>query len=100
MNQGDNDSAGPYRDGALIIDFPNSATASGLFIKFQNQVWHTDEATSAPLPGAPRVPVQPIPETGDTVAPGRSSPPIRLIVSPALSPPWSTRTAPIREARR
>ncbi len=63
MNQGDGDNPnGKYQDGALFVEFASGETA-GLFLKFQNQVWHTDEETGAPLPGAPVVaPVVPEPE--------------------------------------
>ncbi|MEH1944428.1 MAG: DUF2278 family protein [Nostoc sp.] len=65
MNQGGaGDGNGTYRDGALIIDFPKSGTASALFLKFQNQVWHTDEQDAKPIDDAPTVPVVPIPDTG------------------------------------
>ncbi|QCO16095.1 DUF2278 family protein [Azospirillum brasilense] len=65
MNQGGRgDQKKPYRDGALLFEFPRSGTVSGLFIKFQNQVWHTDERDATPLEGAPAVPVQPIPPAG------------------------------------
>lgn len=65
MNQGGSgDGNGTYRDGALIIDFPGSGTASALFLKFQNQVWHTDENDATPIGGAPAVPVVPIPDSG------------------------------------
>lgn len=65
MNQGGKgDGNGKFRDGALIVDFPKSGTTAALFLKFQNQVWHTDEQTATPIDGAPTVPVVPIPDTG------------------------------------
>lgn len=65
MNQGGpGDRNGPYRDGALIIDFPASGSTSGLFLKFQNQIWHTDERDAEPIKDAPAVPDIPIPDTG------------------------------------
>lgn len=65
MNQGGaGDGNGTYRDGALIIDFPKSGTASALFLKFQNQVWHTDEQDATPIEDAPAVPVVLIPDSG------------------------------------
>ncbi|WP_020587896.1 DUF2278 family protein [Desulfobacter curvatus] len=65
MNQGGSgDNHGLYHDGALFIDFPHRGTASALFLKFQNQVWHTDEKDSTAIPGAPAVPEVPIPDTG------------------------------------
>jgi uncharacterized protein YukJ len=69
MNQGSRgDSGGKYRDGALIIDFRGSDTTTGLFLKFQNQKWHTDERDGRPIAGAPAVPDIEIPEKG-TVKP-------------------------------
>jgi uncharacterized protein YukJ len=65
MNQGERgDGNGTYQDGALIIDFPKSGTATALFLKFQNQVWHTDEHDATPIKDAPTVPEIPIPDTG------------------------------------
>lgn len=65
MNQGGaGDGNGTFRDGALVIDFPRSRTATALFLKFQNQVWHTDENDATPIADAPAVPVIPIPDTG------------------------------------
>lgn len=75
MNQGGaGDAHGTYRDGALLFDFPDAGTATALFLKFQNQVWHTEESNAAPIADAPAVPVIPIPasgevETWDVVAP-------------------------------
>jgi uncharacterized protein YukJ len=65
MNQGGKgDGNGKFRDGALIVDFPKSGSASALFLKFQNQVWHTHERDATPIDNAPAVPVVPIPDTG------------------------------------
>jgi uncharacterized protein YukJ len=65
MNQGGaGDGNGTYRDGALVIDFVGSGSAAGLFLKFQNQGWHTDERDATPITDAPAVPVIPIPDTG------------------------------------
>jgi uncharacterized protein YukJ len=65
MNQGGKgDGNGKFRDGALIIDFPKSATAVALFLKFQNQVWHTSEQDGKPLKDAPKVKEIQIPDSG------------------------------------
>jgi uncharacterized protein YukJ len=65
MNQGgDGDGNGTFRDGALVIDFPKSGTASALFLKFQNQIWHTNEEDGTPILDAPAVPVVPISASG------------------------------------
>jgi uncharacterized protein YukJ len=63
MNQGDADNAnGKYQDGALFIEFASGETA-GLFLKFQNQSWHTDETTGDPIIDAPQnPPITPPPE--------------------------------------
>ena len=37
---------------------------NALFLKFQNQVWHTAGERALPIAGAPAVPEIPIPETG------------------------------------
>lgn len=56
MNQGDQENPnGKYQDGALFVEFASGETA-GLFLKFQNQTWHTGEDSGDPLPDAPRVP--------------------------------------------
>lgn len=56
MNQGDQENPnGKYQDGALFVEFASGETA-GLFLKFQNQTWHTGEDFGDPLPDAPRVP--------------------------------------------
>jgi hypothetical protein len=65
MNQGGTeDHHGTFHDGALLIDFRTSGTSVALFLKFQNQVWHTDETDSTPIVDAPAVPEVPIPDTG------------------------------------
>ncbi|WP_414572694.1 DUF2278 family protein [Nostoc sp. CCY 9925] len=75
MNQGGaGEQNGTFRDGALIIDFPKSGIASALFLKFQNQVWHTDDQDATPIEDAPTVPVVPIPDTG-TIDPWPVVPP-------------------------
>jgi uncharacterized protein YukJ len=63
MNQGDAENAnGKYQDGALFVEFASGETA-GLFLKFQNQAWHTDEDTGDPLEDAPNnPPLEPPPE--------------------------------------
>lgn len=53
MNQGDRETANAkYQDGALFVEYPSGRT-TGLFIKFQNQAWHTDETHGNPLVDAP-----------------------------------------------
>lgn len=69
MNQGGSgDSGGRFRDGALLVDFPRSGITTALFLKFQNQVWHTSGPQALPIAGAPAVAALPIPETGAIAA--------------------------------
>lgn len=67
MNQGNvgpyvNDD-GVYQDGALLLHFPLQKQWVGIFLKFQSQTWHTDDATGhqikPPVSGPPSDPVQP-----------------------------------------
>lgn len=65
MNQGGaGDDGGRYRDGALMVDFPGTGMTNALFLKFQNQAWHTAGERAMPIAGAPEVPEILIPETG------------------------------------
>jgi uncharacterized protein YukJ len=65
MNQGGaGENNGTFHDGGLIFDFPKSNTNAALFLKFQNQKWHTDESDASPITNAPTVPVITIPATG------------------------------------
>ena len=69
MNQGGaGDDGGRYRDGALLADFPASGITHALFLKFQNQVWHTAGERALPIAGAPAVPELSIPDTGSIKA--------------------------------
>ena len=69
MNQGGaGDDGGRYRDGALLVDFPASGITHALFLKFQNQVWHTAGERALPIAGAPAVPELSIPDTGSIKA--------------------------------
>ena len=62
MNQGNSPrfqgDDGVWQDGALLIHFPAEARWVGIFLAFQSQAWHTDDATGhaigggAPAPGA------------------------------------------------
>jgi uncharacterized protein YukJ len=47
---GDN---GVYQDGALLLHFPAQEQWVAIFLKFQSQGWHTDDATGRPLGGEP-----------------------------------------------
>ncbi|MEY2514422.1 MAG: hypothetical protein QOJ89_1780 [bacterium] len=47
---GDN---GVYQDGALLLHFPEPQQWVAIFLKFQSQGWHTDDASGRPLGGEP-----------------------------------------------
>jgi hypothetical protein len=62
MNQGNakkfEQDDGVWQDGALLIHFPSDDRWIGIFLKFQSQCWHTDDATghcisARPDPGHP-----------------------------------------------
>lgn len=71
MNQGNSGrftgDDGVWQDGGLIIHFPDQNQWSAIFLKFQSQTWHTDDATGhaigtpvpAPQPGTPPQPAEP-----------------------------------------
>ena len=69
MNQGNSaqfvNDDGVYQDGGLLIHFPDQATWTAVFLKFQSQAWHTDDKTghriSAPAPPPLVPPVPPLP---------------------------------------
>ena len=92
MNQGGaGENHGTFHDGALFIDFPAAGSTAALFLKFQNQVWHTDDSDASPLGEAPSVPEIPVPDAGPmepwpVVA---SDSPYRLarIVAAMINPP-------------
>lgn len=49
MNQGNVgrfvDDDGTWQDGGLLVHFPQQGQWVGIFLKFQSQAWHTDDAT-------------------------------------------------------
>lgn len=54
MNQGNprgrfSDDNGPWQDGGLFFQFPRQGQWVAVFLKFQSQGWHTDDATGHPL---------------------------------------------------
>jgi len=92
MNQGDSSEPNAtYQDGALLVHFSGANATTGLFIKFQNQVWHTDESSGDPLPDAPRVPDVTVPaeetipswDPVPTASPYRRARIIGALVNPA-----------------
>lgn len=91
MNQGGaGDDGGRYRDGALLVDFPASGITNALFLKFQNQVWHTGGERALPIAGAPAVAEISIPETGSiapwAVVPDDSPSTLAAIISAMVNP--------------
>ena len=42
---------GVYQDGALLLHFPAQDQWVAIFLKFQSQTWHTDDATGHQIPG-------------------------------------------------
>jgi hypothetical protein len=55
MNQGNVGSFvrddGVWQDGGLLLHFPNPEQWVGIFLAFQSQAWHTDDATGHAIPG-------------------------------------------------
>jgi len=60
MNQGNSarfrDDDGVWQDGGLLIHFASEARWVGIFLAFQSQAWHTDDATGHAIDGAPSQP--------------------------------------------
>ena len=65
MNQGNSPGFkkddGVFQDGGLLFHFPNQNQWVGMFLMFQSQAWHTDDATghaiTAPQPPQPQPPL-------------------------------------------
>jgi hypothetical protein len=75
MNQGNSarfrGDDGVWQDGGLLIHFPGEGRWVGIFLAFQSQAWHTDDATghaiAAPVPTPTPTPGPlpvPVPEDG------------------------------------
>lgn len=70
MNQGNDENYrnddGVWQDGGLLFHFPNQDQWVAIFLKFQSQVWHTDDhsghALSIPTSGPPSdaIPLEPL----------------------------------------
>jgi uncharacterized protein YukJ len=43
------ESNGPWQDGGLIFEFPRQQQWSAIFLKFQTQEWHSDDATGGTI---------------------------------------------------
>jgi uncharacterized protein YukJ len=67
MNQGNSgrfvNDDGVWQDGGLFVYFPSVDRWAALFLKFQSQGWHTDDATghTIPMPAPPVPPPTPTP---------------------------------------
>ena len=71
MNQGNPPGSfardnGPWQDGGLIFEFPNEQQWVAIFLKFQSQAWHSDDAGGGPIvprdpdfPDRPHTPIDP-----------------------------------------
>ncbi|MGV9270621.1 DUF2278 family protein [Kitasatospora sp. NPDC003701] len=63
MNQGNSgrfrSDNGVRQDGGLLIHLPAENRWVAVFLAFQSQAWHTDDATGHPLPGTPPRPTDP-----------------------------------------
>jgi uncharacterized protein YukJ len=55
---------GVWQDGALLLHFPAPEQWVAIFLAFQSQAWHTDDATGHGLPGAAAPGVEPTAEPG------------------------------------
>jgi uncharacterized protein YukJ len=71
MNQGNSgqfvNDDGVWQDGGLLLYFPSIDRWTAVFLKFQSQSWHTDDATGhaiAPQPGTPPGDHPPAPPSG------------------------------------
>jgi uncharacterized protein YukJ len=57
MNQGNSGTFtrddGVWQDGGLLLHFPAQSRWVGIFLAFQSQAWHTDDATGHAIPGTP-----------------------------------------------
>jgi uncharacterized protein YukJ len=67
MNQGNSGQFvgddGVFQDGSVLVQFPDQHEWIAIFLKFQSQAWHTDDATGrrigTPQPPQPKPPIGP-----------------------------------------
>ena len=81
MNQG-NDPAfarddGVWQDGGLLVHFPAVSRWVAIFLAFQSQAWHTDDATGHAIAGAP--PPPPPPPAPDTTPAPDATAAVRIV---------------------
>jgi uncharacterized protein YukJ len=82
MNQGNSTrfrgDDGVWQDGGLLLHFPGESRWVGIFLAFQSQAWHTDDATghaiAAPVPNPTPTPT-PVP------APVADDAPVRILAA-------------------
>lgn len=58
---------GVWQDGGLVLHFPALDHWVGIFLKFQSQAWHTDDATGHTIPGGTDLPNPPLPGEPDLI---------------------------------
>jgi uncharacterized protein YukJ len=72
MNQGNDPSFagddGVWQDGGLVVHFPAALRWVGIFLAFQSQAWHTDDATGHAIEGPPTPPPAPPQPAGEPAA--------------------------------
>jgi hypothetical protein len=70
MNQGNDPTFvrddGVWQDGGLLLHFPAASRWVAIFLAFQSQAWHTDDATGHAIEGPP--PPPPPPPAGEATA--------------------------------
>lgn len=77
---------GVWQDGGILIHLPATNSWTGIFMAFQSQAWHTDDATGHTIPGTvnpppPPPPPPPVPgQTPPAQAPAPASSASDLIV--------------------
>jgi uncharacterized protein YukJ len=54
---------GVWQDGGLLLHFPAVSRWIAVFLAFQSQAWHTDDATGHTIPGTPDRPPEPTADT-------------------------------------
>ncbi|MCC6369090.1 MAG: DUF2278 family protein [Bryobacterales bacterium] len=85
MNQGNSprfvNDDGVWQDGALLLFYPSVNRWAAVFLKFQSQSWHTDDATGHTIstPAPPGETPQPQPGPGNTPAPGEPDFTVRIV---------------------
>jgi uncharacterized protein YukJ len=93
MNQGNSGrfagDDGVWQDGGLVLHFPGDARWVGIFLAFQSQAWHTDDATGhaiAPVPVPGQAPAATVRIVGALVNPAGPAPEQEAVVLLNASP--------------